>query len=428
MIKSSDYPILATADVVVCGGGPAGAGAALAAARNGYDVLILEQTGALGGMGTVGLVPAIIHVSDGKNLTADGICREIVDEMCRRMGVEPNYGWQNIDPEILKVVYDEKIAEAGIRVVFNVKICEVVRNGERVESVLAATSQGLKRIVGKTFVDATGDAAVAAFAGVPFERGDAAGNTMSPSLCVQYANVDFSRVNGTGRNEWIKLMEQGKAPLPEYHFVGFFRNGKTMGSGNLGHIYGIDCLDEFDITKGYIEGRKIARIIFDFYREHVPGYENAELVSTASSLSVRETRRITGDYQLNHGDYKRRARFDDEVGRFSYPVDIHASSTDPAAQKKVEEVLHATRYEAGENYGIPYRSLCPQGVKNLLVAGRSICADRAMQSSIRVMPGCFVTGQACGVAAGLSLATGDIRRVEIETLRAGLKKVGAYLG
>ena len=428
MIEKSDYPVLAQADVVICGGGPAGIGAAVAAARNGNEVLLLEQAGALGGMGTLGLVPSIIHTSDGVNLTADGVCREVVDELSRRMGQDkPNYYWQNVDPEMLKVIYDEMAEAAGIKVIFEAKIGEVIRRGARIESVLVATARGLKQVRGKVWVDATGNGAVAAFAGVPFDLGDEQGRTMSPSLCVQYANVDYSRVTGNGHDEWLKLMAEGKAPLPEYHFVGFFRTGKTTGSGNLGHIYGINGTDEIEISHGYREGRRIAKIIFDFYRAHVPGFENAELVNTASLLSVRETRRIKGDYQLNLEDYRKRAVFDDEVGRFSYPVDIHSSSTDPAEQKKVETVIRATFYRPGENYGIPYRALRPVGVDNLLVAGRAISADRAIQSSIRVMPGCFVTGQACGVAAGLSLKTGDIRKVKMNELQSGLKKIGAYL-
>jgi len=440
MNNNSNYidslEILAESDVVVAGGGPAGLGAALAAARNGAKVVLLEQTGALGGMAGVGLVPMLAYTTDGVNITAAGICMEIAGEVAARIGIKKfdNY-WQSINPEIFKKVCDEKVTAAGIKVYFSQKIAAVGRNGDRIYSLAAAGPRGLKRITGKVFVDATGDGAVSAFAGAPFECGDANGKTMSPSLCVQYAGVDWDEYlvsAKAGRNYqkiWHELMDAGKAPLPERHFVGIFKTGPSVGTGNLGHIYGVNGINETDVTRGYIEGREIAGIIHHFFCEHVPGFQNSELVNTASLLSVRETRRITGDYCLNYEDYRRRAVFPDEIGRYSYPVDIHSSSTDADEQRKVEERMQETGYKAGENYGIPYRALLPRGITNLLVAGRSICCDREVQSSLRVMPACFITGQAAGTAAALSLnCQGITREVKADQLRVAMRdKLGAYL-
>ncbi len=427
---------LAIADVVVGGGGPAGLAAALAAARQGAKVIILEQAGALGGMATLGLVPCMAYLFDGVNNTAAGICMEIVSEVCRRMGVaKVAPSWQPINAEIFKQVCDVMVTETGITVLFNQKIAAVAVTDGRLSSIAVAGPKGLKKVLGKVFVDGTGDAALAAFAGAGFECGNEAGETMSPSLCVQYAGVDWEKyykscAEGRDcRKIWRELLDNGTAPLPEYHFVGVFKTGRSTATGNLGHVYGINAIDEQDVSKGFIEGRKIARIIQTFFKDYVAGFENSELVNTASLLSVRETRRIKGDYKLVFDDYVCRASFADDIARYSYPVDIHSSSTDAEEQKKVEERMADTRYSQGENYGIPYRTLLPVGIENLLVAGRSISCDREMQSSLRVMPACFLTGQAAGTAAAMSLQSGgQVRKVDIGALRGRLRStLNAYL-
>ncbi|MBS1370836.1 MAG: FAD-dependent oxidoreductase [Lentisphaeria bacterium] len=431
MIQTLALPLLADSEIVVAGGGPSGFAAALAAARNGGKVLLLEQTTMLGGLGTAGLVPMFAPTSDGERMIYGGIFEEINLEMCRRMGVEPwRDHWQAINPEILKRLLDEMAEAAGIRFVFGAKVCEAEVEDGRIRAVLVATSMGLKRVTGRVFIDGTGDALLAALAGTGFEFGDGNGRTMSPTLCTQFSNIDFPAVHAAGRagatdrEIWKKMTEAGTAPFKEYHFVCMKQVAKASASGNLGHIYGIDTLDEFELTRGYVEGRKIAKMLEEFYRGHVPGFQGAELLATASLLGVRETRRILGEYRMTVADYENRAVFDDEIGRCCYPVDIHSGSTDAEEQKKVEQVLHRTRFKHGESYGIPYRAMIPQGLANLLVPGRALSADRAIQSSLRVMPPCFVTGQAAGVAAVLAKA--DFRDVNVTEMRSRLREMGAY--
>ena len=430
MTTKGTFPLLAESDIVISGGGPAGVAAALAAARRGYRVLLLEQTGTLGGLATSGLVPTFAPSTDGERFLYGGIYEEIDRELCRRMGVECKpASWQAIDAEIMKRLLDDLVEAAGVRVLFGVKVCEAEVDDGRIRALWAATAQGIRRITGKQFIDATGDGMLAMLAGAEFEYGDKAGNTMSPTLCAQFANIDYRKYEEAYRNGnsdraiWHRMLQAGTAPLIEHHFVCMTRMSPATATSNLGHIYGCNVFDPDDLTRGYREGRRVVRTFETFYREHVPGFENAVLVSTASLLGVRETRRIRGEYRMTFDDYRNRADFTDEIGRCCYPVDIHSSSLDSEEQKRVEQVLAATRFKHGESYGIPYRAMIPVGLRNLLVPGRALSSDREIQSSIRVMPPCFVTGQAAGIAAGM-VQEEDVRSVDIAALQAALRELG----
>ena len=430
MTTKGNFPLLAESDIVISGGGPAGVAAALAAARRGYRVLLLEQTVTLGGLATSGLVPTFAPSTDGERFLYGGIYEEIDRELCRRMGVECKpASWQAIDAEIMKRLLDDLVEAAGVRVLFGVKVCEAEVDDGRIRALWAATAQGIRRITGKQFIDATGDGMLAMLAGAEFEYGDKAGNTMSPTLCAQFANIDYKKYEEAYRNGnsdraiWHRMLQAGTAPLIEHHFVCMTRMSPATATSNLGHIYGCNVFDPDDLTRGYREGRRVVRTFETFYREHVPGFENAVLVSTASLLGVRETRRIRGEYRMTFDDYRNRADFTDEIGRCCYPVDIHSSSLDSEEQKRVEQVLAATRFKHGESYGIPYRAMIPVGLRNLLVPGRALSSDREIQSSIRVMPPCFVTGQAAGIAAGM-VQEEDVRSVDIAALQAAMRELG----
>lgn len=434
MIEKLNLPLLAEADIVVIGGGPSGLGAAIAAARAGSDVLLVEQTSMLGGMGTAGLVPMFAPVFDGVRVLYGGIFQEINLEMCHRMGVAAWVeGWQSIEPETLKRIYDEKVLEAGVKLLFSAKLCEAEVEDGRINAVLVATSQGLKRIAGRIFIDATGDALLAKLAGASFQFGDENGQTMSPTFCAEFAGIDYARVeddeaNGlSARKYWLDLTAKGEAPFQERHFVSMKRQGVRLTAGsNIGHLYGMNGVDEWDLSRGYVEGRKMVWQIEQFFKHHVPGFENADLICTAPLMGIRETRRIEGEYVLNRSDYEARSEFADGIGRCCYPIDIHASTSNAKEQAKAEEVFTHSAFKAGESYAIPFRSLIPKGLLNLLVPGRALSADRCIQSSLRIMPACFVTGQGAGI--GASLYNGhDTRETDIETVRRVLVQQGAKL-
>lgn len=434
-MPARELPLLSEADVIVCGGGPAGIAAALAARRAGRSVTLLEQTGMLGGMGTAGLVPSILVMDDGERLLADGICREVVDELARRMGVAPDYHWQNVDPEILKRLYDDLVTDAGITLYLGLPVVDALVEDGRITAVVVSTKQGVKAVRGRVYVDATGDGNLCAWAGAAFDIGDEQGRTMSPTLCVQYAGVDWAQYrelqpwpHGYVCRRWHELVVAGEISIEERHLCGVWPHGPGTGSGNLGHIYGVNGLNERDTTRGYLEGRRLAPVIHQFYRDYVPGFAASELVSTASLLSIRETRRIRGDYQLSFADYQRRADFEDEIGRYAGAVDIHASSTDPKEQEATERRIEETKLKKGESYGIPYRALIPTGLGNVLVAGRCVSCDRAVQASLRIQAACFITGQAAGCAAALAVdRDGAVRQIEVTALQRLLRQQGAYL-
>jgi hypothetical protein len=190
----------------------------------------------------------------------------------------------------------------------------------------------------------------------------------------------------------------------------------------------VDGTDERSLTKALLWGRRSLREYERYYKQYLEGFERMRLAATGGLLGLRETRRILGDYVLCFEDFKRRAVFEDEIGRYAYPVDIHASSPDKVSYAKFEEEFASLRYRDGESYGIPYRTLTPRGLQNVLVAGRCVSTDRFLQGSLRVMPGCYITGQAAGAAAALAVETGrGVHEVEVKELQRRLKIMGAYL-
>ena len=417
--------VTVAAEVVVVGGGSAGIAAAVAAARNGARTLLLEQSGCCGGMASRGLLTSIICMGDGKSILANGICREFVERIVQDMKLtETNYQWQNIHPESVKKIADRMLEEAGVEVLFETVVVDCIAESGKLKALKCFSPCGSFAVTGRIFIDCTGDANLAALAGASFEYGDSAGKVMAPTLCVMYDNIryqDDSRRNGLGSKEWKEAAKQNQLPVNEHHFVGFYRNGAGSGSGNLGHIYDTDVLDIFSRSRAWIEGRKLALQYHQFYRDRVKGFEESALTCSADMLGVRESRRIVGEYRMTSEDYFSRRHFEDDIGSFAYPIDIHSGENDAVKQEEVEKNIVRTAYAPGENYGIPYRALLPKNTVNLLVAGRCISTDRAMQASVRVVPGCMITGEGAGTAAALCISSNCMpREVDVRKLQNAL--------
>jgi hypothetical protein len=258
---------------------------------------------------------------------------------------------------------------------------------------------------------------------------------MQPGTLAQlWVNVDWDRVvnegfgiEGNGRR-LQEAFAAGYFTIPDGGLPGMWPVGEHLGGANVGHLFGVDGTDERSVTEALTWGRQLVREYERYYHDFVPGFERIELASTGSLPGLRETRRILGDYVLCMDDYACRAVFEDEIGRYSYPVDIHASRPSARRVERSEMDIEKTRYGRGESYGIPYRCLTPRTLDNVLVAGRCVSTDRSVHGSLRVMPGCFITGQAAGVAASMAARLrADTRAISVPELQSTLADAGAYL-
>ncbi len=420
-------------DVFVAGGGPAGIAAALSAARQGKKVFIAESNGCFGGMGTTGLVPSFCQFSDGENLLTGGIGNEIRSKLYGDNGAR-NIGFFTFDVEVLKKLYDDIIrAERNIDFSFFTRVIDVVANDGHVEYAVLSAKSGIFAVKAKIYVDCTGDGDLCAWAGADFELGNEEGLCMPATLCSLWSNIDFSkRAESKHPSEVIeKAFEDKVFTLEDRHIPGIMRTNEKygIGGGNIGHCYEIDATDERSLTSGMLRGRSYMSEFKKFYEEYIGGaFSDIHLCYTADMLGIRESRRVVGDYVLSGKDFSDRAVFDDEIGRYAYPIDIHAMKPDKDAYIKFsKEYEKDMRYSVGESYGIPYRALTPSKLTNVLVAGRCISTDRQMQGSVRVMPGCYITGQAAGIAASLSCEKEDIRSFDIRELQKKICDIGGYL-
>ena len=424
-------PVRHTVDVFVAGGGPAGVAAAVAAARQGARVFLTERNSCLGGMGTAGMLPVFMTFTDGVHMLAGGVGADVLQRLTASGGTGTDSGL-TIRAEVLKRVYDDLLLDAGVPFLFQTNLIAVECQAGQVSAAILAGKSGLFAVHAKLFLDCTGDGDLAAWAGATFEKGDEHGNLMAGTLCSLWTDIDWSAAARHGRPSDESRLEDAFRDhvfsVQDRHLPGMFRVGQHTGGGNLGHCFGLDGTDEGSVTRALVAARKSLLEYQRYYQKYLPGFEQMELVATASQLGVRESRRIMGEYVLNLEDFKSRATFSDEIGRYSYAVDIHAAKPDMASYQRYAKEFHELRYGKGESYGIPYRSLVPQKLRNVLVAGRCISTDRYLQSSIRVMPGCFITGQAIGVAAALAAKQDcDARRVPVVELQRRLKAMGAYL-
>ncbi len=322
-------------DVIVAGGGPAGCAAATAAAREGARTLLLESTSCLGGMGTSGLVPAWCPFTDKERIIYGGIAEHVLKETLAGMPHLPadRFDWTPIDPERLKRVYDNLVTSAGAAVRFATMVTGVETDGDgRIEALLLASKWGLTAARAKVYVDATGDGDLAAWGGAPFKKGDESGDLQPATLCFTLSNVDTYAFEHIGT---IKHGKSGDAAMraiaasekyPEiidHHGCNSMIGPATVGF-NSGHVWDVDNTDPDSITRGLIEGRKIAAAFRDACAEFCPAtFGNAFLAATGSLMGIRETRRILGEYVLTHEDFVARKAFDDEIGRNCYFIDVH---------------------------------------------------------------------------------------------------------
>lgn len=437
-------------DVIVVGGGPAGCAAATASAREGARTLLLEREGALGGMGTLGLVPWFCGYDDGVRAIACGVAERVrlalrdgMPLLKRRMACDPLTA-PAIDPELLKRIYDDLVVDSGAKALFHSQLCSVERTASgEIDALVVANKAGLQAFKAKVYVDCTGDGDLAAMAGAAFAKGDERGGLQPATHCFAIANIDeYAMAAGPGIHFYDpespvhKAIKSGRYPLITDLHSCLMQIGPGIYGFNTGHQYDVDNTDPGSVSKALVAGRRQAAQYHAAFREYHPAFANSFLAATGALLGVRETRRIAGDYVLSMEDYLARRSFPDEICRNAYNIDVHESKEEAKAlsTRGIEELKKRNaatirQLAAGESYGVPYRCLTPKTLKNVLVAGRCISTDRPVNGSVRIMACCLTTGEAAGTAAALAAASEacDVHNVDADDLRRRLKANGAYL-
>lgn len=474
VILNQEISIRYHADVVVLGGGLAGVAAAIAAARCGKRILLLEQSGCLGGLATNGHVSPFDATADRDGHPFGGIAQEILDRMTDaqiKYGVKDS-GIKRAGPHLMKWVLLTMAIESHVDILFHATFLRPVMEGDRITYVLIATKSGIEAVAGDMFVDATGDGDLFARAGEEYCVGSEAnsfsllrrngmdrmhfekeediiadclqnkGGVQPVSIMFTMGNVDFSKNPIQYNNKILTYEDLGIdreefRKLPYFGTEGFEENGNLipMPQGrilltyigranemlvNMSRIIGVDATDAVELTKAEVKAQMQVMYLVDFLKRYVPGFEDSYLVESGDTLGVRESRRLVGRYILNGDDAINCRHFVDDVACGSYMIDIH----DPYGKRKaIGGDIN------GACYGIPYRSLTPKRVENLLVCGRCISVDHVAHASTRIQGTCTMTGQAAGTAAALALVDHTtVQKLDAGRITRQLQKDGIYLG
>ncbi len=440
-LSSREIPLMSEWDVIVAGGGVAGAAAAIAAAREGSHTLLIEAHSCLGGLGSAGMVPGWCGPHDGERFIHHSLFEEIRQKMARMLGetdVESIHCNTIMHPEYLKHILDDMVEAAGVEVLFFTTLVDVeMRDDRNVDALIVNRKEGLTALKAPVYIDTTGDGDLAVRAGAEVMKGDERGIMQPVTLCAAFSNIrNYETFWDNAPENWADKMRDD----PEFPRLGggFILFGNTVATGtkvtNAGHLYEIDGTSTKDLTTGMIEGRRLAAEMLKGFQKHLPEqYGQAHLVTTASLLGIRETRRVIGDYILQSADHEARRSFDDEIARNHFFLDVHHSREELEAIKSGEftwaEKKKRVSLGDGESHGIPYRCLTPKNLDNVLTAGRNVSADRGAHGAIRVMPPCMSMGEAAGIASHLAVDSGDtnVHNVDVDTVRKRIREEGGYL-
>ncbi len=439
-------------DLVVAGGGPGGAAAAICAARLGAKTLLVEATGCLGGMGTSGLVASFGPISDGRRMLVGGFMKELAETMFSRGYFGPHVvedflykqlnRWVPFKPEPLKRLLDELAVQAGVEIRFFTRVIDAEARDGRVEGVVLSNVEGYRFVRAKTFIDATGDAALSALAGAPCRVILRDIDTVAPStLCSLHGGInwddpaygkDWRGIDGVKALAKEKLQQaiaDGHFTQPDRFMPGMNKIGRTTGALNAGHVFELNGLSCRSLSEGMILGRRLAVEYAEFFRKYVPGCENIELLTTAPLMGVRDSRRIVGEYELTIEDFEARRQFADQVAVYNRPTDVHPTNTSQEEYERfLKDFYGQGRLKEGDCYGVPYSIIVPQGWQNLWVAGRCHSSDTKVHGSIRAQSAAYMMGEAAATAAVQSIRTGQPAcDLDTERLIVTLRERGGYL-
>jgi hypothetical protein len=456
MYYSRQLPVLSPYEVVVCGGGPSGCAAALAARREGLRVLLIEGQSQLGGMATSGLVS---HWLGGRNQAGDwvvgGIFRTLVEEMVERgCAIKPRltsgrtyqpHGWLPwfvhgipLDPFATAQYLDDKTRDAGIDVLYETQVVDTRVHDSRITHLIIQNKSGMQAVPATAVIDCTGDADVAAVSGCEVTVGREEDGLMTPaSLTFHLYNVDHRELGAAieknkdpkFRELIQKLRKTGDWPFSYDIFISVRLVQQDVAMINTMRLTGVNGIDEESRTRGLIQGRREAFELLSLFRKHFPGFQKAEMKCVASQLGIRETRRIRADFCLRVADLADGKEFEDAVGFSMYGWDLpdpHRPSHQPLVDEsdgkfinRVQKVLYTP---------IPYGIMVPRPVTNLLCPGRAVCVERDVLGPLRVMAPCMAMGEACGAAAAQIVRNRlPASEVNVSLLKARLRAVGALV-
>ncbi len=434
-------PVYGEFDVVVVGGGPAGLAASVSAAKRGARTLLVERYGFLGGMGTAGGVTNFAGLYGRKNGEMQQVVHGVVDDLLDRIDAlgglnDPQDGMQgrirvrSYDVSAYKCAADQLLLASGVQMLFHAWAAAVVMDGPRITALVVETKSGRQAIRAHQFIDCSGDADVAHFAGVPFELGDGCGSALFPTTMFRVGHVaaaqalaavgEFSAIN--------KLMDETQSRHPGRY--SFPRDGAiirpqknpTEWRVNVTQIrnaqgLAMDATDARQLSDGELEGRRQVVEYFRFLKNEVPGFEQSAIVDIAPQVGIRETRRVRGVYSLTGEDILSSARFDDVIGINAWPMEMHVDGG------------ISWRFPTDESRAfndLPWAMLVVREVDNLLVAGRCASMSHEGQSAARASGGCFVMGQAAGTAAAMLDTGAAFRDIDVTRLQQCLRQDGAY--
>ncbi len=405
-------------DLLVAGAGFAGASAAISAAREGMKVLIIDKSNCAGGAAVNSLVNPFMRYwamdNDNKVYLQRGIFREILDSISKLDCYDDNTSTA-FNEEYLKLALNRMFIKEGIDILYNSYIYGAELEEGRLVCVKVANKSGTEEYFADYFIDATGDADVAALCGFPYQLGRKKDGLCQPmTLFFRVSNVDvplFNEEYSEMQKLFVKAKEDGRIKNPREDILSFKFgeiNPDTVAF-NTTRVIKKNPINAHDKTAAEIEAREQVFELFTLLKENFKSFRNAVLVSTASEIGVRESRKIIGEYVLTEDDLIALKKFPDGIAAANYMIDIH--SPDGAG-------TYRHRFQGMEYYTIPYRCLVPKNSVNLLVAGRCISSTHEAQSSYRIMPICSSIGEAAGVAAAVAKKNGTtVKAADVEEIR-----------